>query len=809
MNPSSTPSDRGPLPEEPNRDARPLKLPVAAAVAAWVTISLGFLGLRTLMQERPQFVGQPLRISQAELVQKAPALVARKLTDDLSVVRAIQPELSDIEFDMVGRRDHRGLKTVMDMSGTFRARYTITNAFEEAVFVLFKCPHPRSEGGSGHSLLAGGLRLQASGPGLSESAPDAWVWSGTVEPRSALTIEVTYQVAALKGLSYRIEESGGVPVSHLRTTFRRHDLESMRFEGGDGAIAAPSEVLVWERRDFLAPDFFAATVVESRNLFSSLAQLLEIGPLVCLLFLLAVTAVILTRQGLTAVQMLTISAGYAVYFPLVLYLSSRFSFAVALVIAVAIPGVLMVNYARWLLGPRLGLLGGPVALGLYQVFPTLAAFAGWNRGMVLLALGVVTLWVLVNLQNQALKRRTLATALIAVVLWPGRMNAAQVQVLLPAELSSSILVGRPEVTTPLVYFAPVHYQVRQAASHFDVEADLHFEVLRAGEAPTALFELPLHLQEGRVQSTNGELARLVTVTNRVRLLCQRPGSGSIRLVYRAPLEPHEGKRRARVPLVVGAAGQVRLESSRADCAILTGSVWGRSSAAGTNVYELGVAGEEALVVEWPETDGGSGAEVGRLGSARTEFYGIGLTRAQHLTVVNSDGSCTHFAEFELPGTSAEGFRLRLAPSARLISVSVNGAELTSPEVADQVCRVRLPGANGPRTAHRLSFRIAYPLVRLGFIGSLELALPEVFQTTGNLEWVVTLPAGFDLQVISSAMEVRNTAPDLSRFGDYGRVLKSHAPMYLTKDLAPPGPMSLHLKYRQHVRGFAEVRPADH
>jgi len=57
-----------------------------------------------------------------------------------------------------------------------------------------------------------------------------------------------------------------------------------------------------------------------------------------------------------------------------------------------------------LLGSSLGLVGGAVFLGLYQVFPTLAAFAGWNRGMVLLCLGVVTLAVLINLQNRALKR---------------------------------------------------------------------------------------------------------------------------------------------------------------------------------------------------------------------------------------------------------------------------------------------------------------------------------------------------------------------------------------------------------------------
>ena len=110
--------------------------------------------------------------------------------------------------------------------------------------------------------------------------------------------------------------------------------------------------------------------------------------------------------------MLTIAAGYAFYFPLILYLSANLSFVWALIIAVVVPGVLLVNYARWLLGSNLAVLGGAIFLGLYQVFPTLAAFAGWNRGMVLLCLGVVTLAVLINLQNRALKQRGAVVALL-------------------------------------------------------------------------------------------------------------------------------------------------------------------------------------------------------------------------------------------------------------------------------------------------------------------------------------------------------------------------------------------------------------
>ena len=420
------PAGGGSTPGISNVPLRSLFAPVAAGVLSWAAIALGFLGLKMLMQERPQFVGEPMRVSKVELVQESPRVVARKVTDDISVIKPAQPELSEIRFDMRGRRDYRGLRTIMDMSGEFRARHVLTNSFDEPIFVLFKSPHPRAEGGTGQGLLAGGLKLQASVSGSQENSKDAWFWSGTIGAHGSLTLEISYQVASLKGVTYRVGEQNGNPVKQLRVTFQRQDLASMRFESGDGTIAGPEDNVVWERRDFLAPDFFSADIVESGNLYVSLTHLLEIGPLVCLLFLLAVSAIILGRQSLTAVQMLTISAAYAFYFPLILYLSSRFTFVVALIIAVVVPGALLVNYARWLLGGKIGLFGSPLFLGLYQVFPTLAAFAGWNRGMVLLCLGVVTLWVLINLQNQALRRKAAAIGLIAFLLFPSHARAAEI-----------------------------------------------------------------------------------------------------------------------------------------------------------------------------------------------------------------------------------------------------------------------------------------------------------------------------------------------------------------------------------------------
>ena len=774
--------------------------PLAAGLLSWVAISLGFVGLKELMQQRPEFVGQPMLVTKAELIQESPQVVTRKVSDDIAVIKPAQPEFSEVRFDMNGRRDYRGLRTIMDMSGQFQARYVLTNSLEEPIFVLFKCPHPRSENEDSQNLLAGDLSLQSSGSGVQENTKDAWFWSGTLEAHGSAEIKISYHVASLKAVTYRVGEKSGDHIKQLRVVLNQQDIPMMRIESGDGTRRASEASVVWERKDFLAPDFFSAQVGESRSLYTSLAHLLGIGPIICLLFLLSVSAVILVRQQLTALQMLTIAAGYAFYFPLILYLSANFSFKVALIIAFIVPGVLLANYARWLLGSTLGLVVAIVFLALFQVFPTLAAFAGWHRGMVLLCLGVITLAVLINLQNRALKRRAVAVVMaLAFLTISFSAGAAEVQVTLPAELITKQPEIKRETTNTLVAFEPAQYQVRHEASYLRVQATIPFQVLRAGETVVPLFESPVHLQEVRFEP-DGEFARVVTLTNQLALYVQKAGAGVLKLSYRSPIVNHEGKRRAQIPIAMGPSGNVNLESPRGDLDVLTGNLWSKNVGDKASVYDIGVAGLSYLILEWSD-EGVPSAVVAKQVEASREFYGIGLTRAQNLTLINSDGSCTHFAEFELPVSQTGEFRMKLPAKARLISVSVNGNEVNSPAVEEQVCRVKIPAREAQQTVHRFSFRIAYPAVRLGFVGNVELSSPEVFQTAGVLEWVVALPNGFDAQVTASGLETQKSAPNLERFGDYGRILKSQSLTYLAKSLAPPGVVNLSLKYRQAVPGM--------
>src|SRR5882672_6977409 len=101
-------------------------------------------------------------------------------------------------------------------------------------------------------------------------------------------------------------------------------------------------------------------------------------------------------------------------------------------------------------------MGGALFLALYQIFPTLAVFAGWKRGMVLLGLDVVTLAVLINLPNKTLRRRAAAAAalLALLALLPFDARGAEVQVILPAELTDRVVTQKVKKTSAILAYDP-------------------------------------------------------------------------------------------------------------------------------------------------------------------------------------------------------------------------------------------------------------------------------------------------------------------------------------------------------------------
>lgn len=728
----------------------------------------------------------------------------RRVPDDIAVVQPAKPDRSDIEFVMQGRRDHRGLRTVTDMGGTVRATYTLTNTLPEEIFLLFRFPPPRLDGvhRSG-SRPVNRLQLAASIPGIREDSPEEWVWSGRVGSGAVASFRVEYDVASLQQLSYRLVESDGLPNRHLRITFRRHGIDTLHFESGDGRVADPGDTLIWNRFDFLAPEYFAAAVVDGRSPQQSLLQLLEMGPLISLLFLATFGAMLLPIPSFGVPQTLTLIAAYALYFPLVVYLSSRFALAAAVTLALVIPGVLLANHVRWVAGRRLGLVAVPLGLILFQVFPTLAAFAAWNRGMVLLCLGTITLAVLIDLQNRALRRGTtpahgLAVLLLLTLATPTRARAESIEIRLPTAWTHSSPAATNTALVPLLAPGHARYQVRSDARHLAVEGEATFEIVRPGSVPLALIDTPAHVTSWHLASDLDGSTESVQLSPGVGLTATRRDRASVRFAARVPVDTTEGQRTARIPLLRPFPGTVVLDLERADVTFRHGDVWSRTPHQLGARFEVGVQGTSVLVVEWPDRDPHLTPESADAADPRSRLYGIGLRHARHLTVVNADGDRTHFAEFELPAAHDGLFHLRLPDGVRPISVLVDGTEIAAPPVENGWCRIRLTARDHPARPVSVSLRLAQPPERLGFIGSLDLALPEIPLTVGMLEWIVAFPKGFELHPVSGNLESHAEPPDLGAFGDFGRAVEAHPQLRFARTLAPPGPVRLQVRYRQRL-----------
>ena len=345
------------------------------------------------------------------------------------------------------------------------------------------------------------------------------------------------------------------------------------------------------------------------------------------------------------------------------------------------------------------------------------------------------------------------------------MIGAEVQVILPVELAHKL----PEASVPreptnaVVAFDPAQYQIQHEGTSFRVEVKAPFQVLRPGDAPLPLFAAPVHLLESRVEPAEAVPGRVIAISNRLGLFTQRSGEATLHLAYRVPVLNREGKKRAQIPILLQPSGSVRLESPRTDLEVLTGSLWTKTAAGKTTTYDIGTAGEESVTIEWRDPGDGTMPAPEGPGDHSKEFYGIGLKRAQNLTIINSDGSCTHFAEFEVPVAQAEDFRLKLPAKARLISVSINGAEVTAPVVEQQMCRLRLPKREGQQLIHRLSFRIAYPGMPLGFVGLagvLALVMP----------FVVLRAVGGTVLIIAAAAAARGLLAERTRATAAGAAL---------------------------------------
>ena len=69
---------------------------------------------------------------------------------------------------------------------------------------------------AGEGLNAGALELDAGGSGIVQNTPSAWLWSGEIEAGDSREIVVSYRIARVRGVEYRVNSGSRMPIKAHR-----------------------------------------------------------------------------------------------------------------------------------------------------------------------------------------------------------------------------------------------------------------------------------------------------------------------------------------------------------------------------------------------------------------------------------------------------------------------------------------------------------------------------------------------------------------------------------------------------------------
>jgi hypothetical protein len=180
---------------------------------------------------------------------------------------------------------------------------------------------------------------------------------------------------------------------------------------------------------------------------------------------------------------------------------------------------------------------------------------------------------------------------------------------------------------------------------------------------------------------------------------------------------------------------------------------------------------------------------------------MAILSSRHLTVINTDGSCTHSADYVLPGASSQPVTLALPPGATVISGSLNGVALDPATLRGSPLSIVIPESLQHRAEHQLSLSLSCAPVHLGFLGQLTLSLPDPSAITGNLSWNIAIPPGYRVQALSGGLDLNREPMNLDAYGAFGQALKDHTRVSLRRALVPAQPVTARLRYRQALPGF--------
>jgi len=758
-----------------------------------------YLLMLQLLHARPQFAGWGLRPETRMLVQGPHHIAVRLVGRPTHEIGRGTLASAHVDFAMTNVNDSRGLQVTRYLRGVLSGEYVLENPREEAIHVLWTLPFPDHRWNSSPTKGAS-VSFEGGRDGLATASDTAWEWSGILDPGERVSLALSYPLPALSELVYEGNASAADPLARL--TIDGGDAPLVLLGVEPGQQEHERSAFTWQSSSAMTGGL-GFRLRSGFSVFDALERLLQIAPLVTVMFLVTLLAVISRGRTPRGVEVCILSSAFAYYFPLVVYLNANFAMGWAVPIAFLASALVLLNYLRFLLGGRHGLLFGLALLSLYQVLPTMMAFAQWDRGLVLLSLGSVSLFAVVSLQTRRLKDSMAPGTAALIALCPLPLQDLDLRVSLPASLVPVARdeAGEEEPEPGELLMGIIDYDIEWSPTVIRVAATIPVE--STGASPFQVGLLP----PGTFLESMEAPDFLRCHVGHTGLLAHQTGAGRGAVVvrYLVAVTSNANDHAVTVPTVLGSVGSAELRASRSDLRFPDSPVWMKSSTEGATTWLLGF-GAEPVNMNWkstaePEPDVESeppGVAPPPLAGVM-QVHALQVTDVVHLTVLESDGRVLHFARFELPSqTAPEALEVVLPAGFELESMTIDEAIIEQPVVRDGLCLAPLgERPQKPRT-RVVSMRFKCARKEYGFRGRFDLELPRHAGTEGRVEWVVRPPRDFTLTPVGTGMRRASEIPE-HPFGLFAIADPGRDEVALVDVLVPAGRIEVGFYYIQELR----------
>lgn len=804
--------------------------PVKTAILMTGLLSLGYLGMLWLIDIRPQFIAWGLNPPEHEVYQESPIVSTRPVDAQDTDYKVKGVTSANITYDLHPNPDWRGLKQARTLSGEFRGEFRMANPSSYDEFVAFRLPFPVKTSKEGHNLSkitqeipANKFEVQGAPDGEAQTTAAGWFWSGLLPAGGEAVIHIDYDTGHLRKGSYGLNKEAQDQPGEHEIAFSVSDSVPFAVIGGmEAGKLVDQTSYTWDHslRADEGPQGIALR--EGFGILDAMKRLLQLAPLVTGLYLVALLALLTSKRKASSSEVALLGLIFGYYFPLVTYLCARFELYTSITIAFIASAVIMINYLRFLVGNRRGVIEGVVLLVLFQVIPTAMAFQQWDRGLILLSLGGIALLAIVRMQTARLQQSAMAVsaALLCLMVLQPEGQAARLQEqtggswkelaqpleepasppgdgldLDRAQDPSTDGISNRQLITPLAT-----YEVTMEDGYLKATAETQAEVLGHGQTTCEIMPGKTYIS----RMVLPKFLRPLPERKNLTLLLTGEGVGKLVLEYRSPIEKLGEARSCTLPLLKTVSGNMTLRSIHDGLTFYGGEVWSKKTSGQTTVYQVGLAGSPSLTVRWGGTPTVRWSGTPLPGSDRPPGPGfanadrIQVIQSSHLTTIHSDKRVNHLALFELVEYhSLRSLELQIPPEYEIVTLLAQGFSVTPPLITDGLCKIPLATCTEDPKSREIMLRLRKGLPPIGFRGTWEFLLPRTTGTEGSVQWTLAGPKSFRLRHRGSNLDTPSGTPRLA-FPDYQALLGVRNSISLAGTVITPGDLKVKLSYIQEI-----------